>query len=491
MPPFEIQNERTIRLAGEQCRELRMQRGLSREALSELSSGTDALSVATIKRAELGHSIYPASAACLARTLGVPLERLLFSSPEPAQAPTDTPESERVGQASVAVLPFDALDDDPQSIRFAEGIAADITHRLASFWFPVIARASSFRMRSSTAPPSGIGEQLGADYLVGGSARIHEARVRLIASLVRARDGRQVWTHVYEAPYSDVLALQAQLARDIGGEIGATMLAIEGSRYERMDLQDLDAWALGLRSAWHLHRSTAEDTREARVCAQRAMEREPHMPLPRYVLVVSHQHDLVNQWTSDAKDTLEQMVKASAEFERAVPADPMMYVATAYACVARGARSEAMERLESALEYDPNFVRAHSLYGQVLAMSGRPDQGIHELELARTLSPRDPAMWTMLLPTALAHFVAERYEDAVTWARRAVLDRPQVPLSHGALAAAYAQLGDLESARLALRRLHERDSQLSKRGVLAILGSTESSIAERFLEGLRLAGLKG
>lgn len=476
---------RTVRVAGERCRLFRTQLGLSREALAELSHGPDALSVATIKRAELGHAIYPGSAAALARMLGTSLDELLNFEGHKAAAT-----STAVSQAAVAVLPFRAIDGDQESARFAEGLAADVIHRLASFWFPVIARASSFRVGVENESHSQIGSQLGADYLVDGWIRMADTRIRVVASLFRASDGHQVWAHSYDSKPADVLTVQSELASDIGSEIGATLLSIEGARFAATSLHDLDGWALGLRSAWHLHRLNAADNREARACAERALSLDRLLALPRYVTVLSHQHDLVNQWAIDPPGTLQKMVEASIEFERSSPGDPLMLVATAYARVALGERDEACARLEAALERDANSARAHSLYGQVLAMRGQADQALHELDLARTLNPRDPALWTILLATALAHFVAERYEQASTFAKQALLERPDAPFNYGVLAASQALAGDLSAAKRTVLALVDRGASLTLRAVQPIIGSTDSHIAERFVDGLRRAGVK-
>jgi TolB-like protein len=474
---------RTVRVVGERCRALRTQLGLSREALAELAHGPDALSIATIKRAELGHAIYPGSAAALARMLGTSLEELLhFEGHEsPATA---------VGQAAVAVLPFRAIDGDQESARFAEGLAADVIHRLASFWFPVIARASSFRVGVDNASHSEIGSQLGADYLVDGSIRASDKRIRVVASLFRASDGHQVWVHSYDSQLADVLTLQSELATDIGSEVGATLLSIEGARYAATSPRDLNGWALGLRSAWHLHRLNAADNREARACAERALSLDRRLALPRYVTVLSHQHDLVNQWATDPRGTLQKMVAASIEFERSSPGDPLMLVASAYASVATGEHEDACARLEAALERDANSARAHSLYGQVLAMRGQAEQALHELDLARTLSPRDPALWTMLLATALAHFVAERYEQASTFAKQAILERPEAPFNYGVLAASQALAGDLSAAKRTVLALRDRGASLTVQAVQPIIGSTDPHIVDRFVDGLRRAGVK-
>jgi TolB-like protein len=480
-----IANGRTVQLMGARCRKLRKQLGLSREALSELSHGADALSVATIKRAELGHSIYPSSGAALARILRTTLDDLLCGEVGSSEfRPTAT------GPAAVAVLPFRAIDGEPDAARFGEGLTCDVTYRLASFWFPVIGRASSFRISAELTSCAEMGAELGADYLVQGSLRNAGGRIRLVASLVRSMDGCQLWTESYDCRVADVLTLQAELASDIGSQIGATMLAMEGARLSAARVQDLDGWALGLRSAWHLHRLNPEDNGEARACAQRAIARDRLLTLPRYVLVLSHQQELVHQWTANSGATLRDMFAACMEFERHAPGDPLMLVATAYGSVAQGDRAAAVERLEAALEMDANSVRAHALYGQVLAMRGQADQALHELELACTLSPRDPARWTLLSATALAHFVAARYEQSVTMAKQALLDQPQAPFTYGVLAASQALAGDLSAARHTLHALERRGGTLSAAAVQTIASSTEAEIAERFLTGLRMAGIK-
>src|SRR5262245_39807788 len=122
---------RTIMILGQRCRELRLSQGLSREALAGLSSGRDALSVATIKRAEAGRAIYPGSATALARTLGVPLTELLIGSDAKSETSLDVVSA---SQSAIAVMPFEAIGGDPETTHFAEGLAADIIHRLGAFW---------------------------------------------------------------------------------------------------------------------------------------------------------------------------------------------------------------------------------------------------------------------------------------------------------------------------------------------------------------------
>jgi TolB-like protein len=479
-----VEAQRTIALDGERVRAERLRAGLTRESLSAQSSGADALSVATIKRAESGKPLYASSGAALARLLRVSLEQLLAAPTRGGgPAPTASP------GASVAVMPFVVAEEVHEQRVFADGFAEELINRLSRIWFPVIARGSTFSWQDGGKEPSDVHQTLGADYLLRGSLRSDGSTYRIVAQLVEAAGGRVIWSANFDSPAQELFAARDEIVARIVSEVGNQVLAVEAERATKLEADKLDAWRTALRGAWHFHRCTAQDLRAARGYLERAIAQDPQLAFARYVLILSHQHDLLNQWSPDPRASLGEMKRASIEFERASPGNPWMYVATAYTAVAVGDRSDAAGRLLEALQADANSVQAHSLYGQVLAMGGQCDQGLHELGLARTLSPRDPATWAMLMTTALAHFAAGRYEPAVEWARRAVVNRPQVPFTYATLAASLALQGDLEQARATLGKLVERHGQLGRSRVAAVIGSTDPEIAGRFMDGLRLAGM--
>jgi adenylate cyclase len=477
--------QRTIALDGGRVRAQRLRAGLTREALAAKSFGADALSVATIKRAELGKPLYASSVASLARLLQVSLDQLLVI---PTRGGQPAPRQNTPG-SSLAVMPF-AVDEASSDGRiFADGFVEELINRLSCIWFPVIARGSTFSWQDGGKEPSDMHQSLGADYLLRGSMRSDGTIYRTTTQLTEGATGRVIWSANFDTPANQLFALRDQIVAQVVSEVGNQVLAVEADRAARLEEHTLDAWRTALRGVWHFHRCTAEDLRTARGYLQRAIEQDPQLAFARYVLVLSHQHELLNQWSSDPRATLGEMKRASIEFERASPGNPWMYVATAYTAVALGDRSDAAGRLLEALQVDGNSVQAHSLYGQILAMGGQCDQGLHELGLARTLSPRDPGTWAMLMTTSLAHFAAARYEPAIDWARRAVANRPQVPFTYAALAASLALRGDLEEARATIGKLVERHGQLGRRGVSSVIGSTDPEIATRFMDGLRLAGM--
>jgi TolB-like protein len=481
----EVHVSRTIALDGERVRAQRLRAGLTREALSAKSFGADALSVATIKRAESGKPLYASSVASLARILDVPLDALVS---QPRELTSSGPRARGRG-SSIAIMPFSVEQAELKEQIFANGFVEELINRLSSFWFPVIARGSTFSWQAEGAEPANEHQLLGADYLLRGSVRTSGSKFRILAQLYEAESARVLWSASFDVDGSELFGLRDRIVAQVVGEVGNQILASEAEHSSRVDVTKLDAWHVAMRGAWHFHRSSAQDLAEARVFFQRALAEDPGLAFARYLMVLSHQHELLNQWTADPRATVQEMRRLSVEFERSSPGNPWMYVATAYTAIALGERTEARDRLLEALQADGNSVAGHALYGQVLAMGAECDQGLHELELARTLSPRDPGTWAILMTTALAHFAALRYDAAVDWARRAIANRPQVPFTYATLAAALALRGDLDEARATLGKLVERQGRMGRRGITAVIGATEPEIASRFLDGLRLAGM--
>ncbi len=477
---------RTIALDGKRVQTRRLAAGLSRADLADRGRGTtDVLSVATIKRAEASAHIFAKNAASLARLLGVPLAAL---EPDGGLA-SDRGAGRRPVGAAVAVMPFAIHVGSVDQGVIADGLVEDVINRLASLWFPVIARGSTFSWAGQGDEPIDAPEVLGADYIVRGGLRSDGAKYRISVRLHDARTGLLQWSNGYDLAPDSLFELRDRLVAEIVSEIGNKVLAAEADRAVSAGTVKIDAWHTALRGAWHFHRCTVEDLRQARVHLHRALQEDPGLSFARYLLILSHQHEILNQWTDDPGGTLREMRRCALEFEQVAPGNSWMYVATAYAAVACGDRSEAEERLLQALSLDHNCVQAHSLYGQVLAMGGSCDQGLHELELARTLSPRDPSTWVMVMMTSLAHFAAGRYDLAAESGAIAVATRPHVPFTYAALAAALAQGGDVAAARATLAKLADRHRRLGRRGIAPLVSATDPEIAGRFLDGLRLAGL--
>ncbi len=134
------------------------------------------------------------------------------------------------GRPAIAVLPFENLGGDPEQSIFAEALADDLITRLGSWRsFPVIARASSF----NPGLPKDVqqaGQELRAHYVVVGSVRRAQDRIRINVQLIDTASGRNVWANQYDRDFSDVLALQDEITETIIGEVNPDLLQFESER---------------------------------------------------------------------------------------------------------------------------------------------------------------------------------------------------------------------------------------------------------------------
>jgi adenylate cyclase len=147
------------------------------------------------------------------------------------------------GRPAIAVLPFDNLSGDPEQDYFVAGLAEDLITRLSSWrQFPVIARNSSFAYQGRAVDVRQVSRELGARYLVEGSVRRSEDRVRITAQLIDATTGLHVWAERYDRDLGDVFALQDEITEAIVGSMDPELLEFEGERATRRDPENLDAW---------------------------------------------------------------------------------------------------------------------------------------------------------------------------------------------------------------------------------------------------------
>jgi tetratricopeptide (TPR) repeat protein len=162
---------------------------------------------------------------------------------------------------------------------------------------------------------------------------------------------------------------------------------------------------------------------------------------------------------------------------------------TGFAHRAAGQLDEAIAAHERATQLSPSSSAAHYFLGSSLAFAGRPDKAIASIETAIRLSPHDPMMPFYLFAVGLAHFAAGRYDDAAEWAKRSV-GPGSGPLPPSLLASSYAHLGRLDDARAVLEQLARDEPDFSVSDAERTFSGAAPSLAERYLDGLRKAGLK-
>ncbi len=391
---------------------------------------------------------------------------------------------------SIAVLPFTNMSGDQEQEFFADGISEDIITALSRMpWFFVIARNSTFTYKGKAVDVTEVAHDLGVQYVLEGSVRKAGDRLRITAQLIDATTGKHVWAERYDRQLADVFAVQDEVTESIVGAVAPEFLSVEARRAQRKDPERLDAWECVVRGRAHLWRMGREDLAQARRLFQRAIELAPSGEFGASDLALAHLLESLYGWTDSPARSFDETVRAARMAVAADDHDAWAQTTLGVANLFARRWDDALPPVERAIELNPSFAPAYAMRGLILGCLGDPERGIESTHEAIRLSPRDSFMAFWLLGLVFAYYVAERYEEAAETGKRAIRLAPENPSLHRQLAASYAMLGRLEEARAALAQFLRLEPGHTTADVRERVPAKNPEHLERFIEGLRRAGL--
>lgn len=291
---------------------------------------------------------------------------------------------------SVAVLAFENLSRSPDDAYLAVGIPEMILDRLSAIpRLTVIASGSAFRIDGSTRSARDIGEQLGASYLVLGSAQRSGDRLRVTARLVDARSGRQIWSTQQDRGLADLFAIQDDIAAEVADELRRRVQGALQPREYRRDEPPIEAQLAFLQGRAALARHTVRGAEDAAQKFAKAIELAPGFTaalaglFDARMLAAERRHD----------DLAAERRRQSHLLERALGIDPdcgPAYVARAIWETEDAGRREADFR--RGLELDPSNGRGLVAFSEFLDRQGRYEEATKVLDRAMLVDPLSPRL---------------------------------------------------------------------------------------------------
>jgi len=410
-------------------------------------------------------------------------------APEPAMAGTSAPLA-LPEKPSVAILPFDNMSADPDQHYFAEGIAEDIITELSKFRsLFVIARNSSFAFKAQALDAKEIGKRLGVRYIVEGSVRRAGSRVRITAQLIDAVEDSHLWAERYDRDLEDIFSVQDEVTRAIVTAIEPTLGDTERNRARRRQPESLDAWAAYQRGLWHLYQYTRSDLPDGLEFMERAVALDPDFAPAQAGLALALYMQVLDGVSRDRTGDLQRALAAGLAAVQLDPNDAFAHTALARVYNTRGEQEGALEHCDRAIDLNPSYASGHFGRARALWLSGRPEEALSSIDLAMRLSPKDPMTTAFMTGRSISLTLLGQYEDALVWARRAVRQPNAVLFASVAELAALGWLGRSEEAGAALERVRSFKADADIHYVMAVHPISEPTCRERFLEGLRKAGL--
>lgn len=410
------------------------------------------------------------------------------ASPAPPEAKPGPP---RVAdRPAIAVLAFENMSGDPAQDYFGDGISEDILTALSKQrWFMVIARNSSFTYKGRAADIRQIAEELGVRYIVEGSVRKADNRVRITAQLNDAMSGNHLWAERYDRELVDVFAVQDEITNAIAAAIEPQIHAAENFRSHRKPPASLDAWDLLMRALSHFWRVTRQDHEAARALLERAIAIDPNYGQALSVLAANDMFGAHLGWA--------ELVAVAPAAEAAALAavrcdheDAWAHAALGSVCFSTRRLADALSEFEQALALNPNFSLAQGYYALALSYAGRPKDSFEAAQRTILLSPRDPSLAIYHGIAAYARFTERHYDEAIALAREAIRHRGDLTGAYRVLAVSAGMTGDGTLAEMALGELRRTQPGISLHWIATQLPWANEGDREHYLEGFRRAGLR-
>jgi TolB-like protein/DNA-binding winged helix-turn-helix (wHTH) protein/Tfp pilus assembly protein PilF len=349
---------------------------------------------------------------------------------------------------TIAVMPFRSLSADPVNDTIALGIAEAVRHQLEiRHDVAVIAAKSSSARKLAELDARSIGTRLQATYLIDGSVQSIGPQVRITAQLIDAASGKPVWSHQFDRPTRDLLAVQDEIALMVAQALELRVDTAAAAPERDRGTQSFDAW---------LQRERA-----------------------RKLLIDGRVADL-----PAAQQYLERAIRLDAEYSQAYVELAAVLLRQAEFAPVRNrreaferAKSSAAELVDRAMAIDPKNGQAHMQRAYLLAFTDL-DAAEREYRNGLALSPNDAAGYEGL--AAVLYQNPQRYDEALAaldQARRLDPVEPRYDITKSGLL--FYGRGDLAAAtRLVQKVLDENPDYAPALSRMAGLAAADGRLAQ-------------
>lgn len=404
------------------------------------------------------------------------------------------PVESRVGQESIAVLPFTVMTSPSENTGdeyLGVGLADALITRLSNVRRLVVRPTSSvLRYRGVTVDPLVAGRDLRVDYVIDGSLRRADQRLRVTAQLTNVADGITRWAEQFDEHSTDVLQIEDSISARVSAALLPQLTGDERRQLSKRGTENPEAFESYLRGRYYWNTYTESGLARAIECYHHAIKLDPDYALA-YTGIADYYNWLGVFGVKPFKECSEAAKQAA---QKAVDLDPSAaeaYSALGFATVTLDfdwSVAEAHHR--RAIEINPNYATGHHWYSFHLQMTGRLDEALREILRARELDPLSPSVvqalawcyyqsrrfdeslltYENMLEAApdfaygLATYAwtlrgAGRGEDAVAASEKALQQSSGGQFFVAGLGASYAVAGRVDDARAALRQLNEMSAR--------------------------------
>jgi TolB-like protein/Tfp pilus assembly protein PilF len=343
----------------------------------------------------------------------------------------------------LAVMPFENLSHDPDQEFFSDGLTEEMIAEVGNLnreRLVVVNRSAVASYKGSTLDAREIARELDADYLLQGSVRRTDDRVRITVQLIQAQTQTDLWTETYDRELKDVLDVQDSVVRSIASQIHIALIEQPAARRGESRRMRPEAYLAYLKGRYYWNKRTGAGIDKAERYFQDAIQIDP-----AYGAAYSGLADCNSGLTWHGfRAPADTLPKAYSAARKAIDINPQSAEAHASMGLVLSHRwewADAEAEFKRALVLDPQYANAHHWYGDYLSIHHRHEEALSEARRAMELDPLNLMIRTWV---GLRLYLAHNYAAAIEHSRESVDMDPNFAAAHLILGEAYVGAGQYD-----------------------------------------------
>jgi len=354
----------------------------------------------------------------------------------------------------------------------------------------VVSRGSTLGFRSGTTDLRKVRQDLGVRYVLSGSVRRANDRMRIATELSDCENFSVLWSDRIDGQFGDIFDFQDRVSQQIVATIAPHLREAEILRISRKRPESLTAYDCFLRGLALVYQLDRERFDSAQAMFARAIELDPQYAAPYAYSALWHAVRIGQGWSNDLsadQAAVTQLAAAAVERDR-LDASSLALCGHVRSILFKDFQG-AFALFDRAIAVSPNSAVAWTRSSPTYSYVGDWKEGRRRGELGLRLSPLDRHVFFTYTVLCLAAYTGADYEDAIHWGCRAQSENPNFTANLRLLCAAYAAAGQIEAARQVAAQLLRAEPRFSVERFCANYAYKEAKRRERFAAHLRTAGL--
>jgi TolB-like protein/Flp pilus assembly protein TadD len=384
---------------------------------------------------------------------------------------------------SVAVMPFVNASGNPEQEYLSDGITETLITGLSQLpRLKVKARSSVFRYKGREIDPKTIGSELGVEAILNGRLTGRGDELILNVELVDTDTENVLWSESYQRKASELVALQSEIARDVSRKLQRVISAEDGQKVEKNYTASYEAFQHYLKGRFFWNKRTGEGLNKAVAEFGQAVNLDPNFALAYVGLADSYA--LIEQYLGTPSS--ETMPKAKSYASRALEIDDSLaeaHTSLAFIYYAMWEWDASDREFRRAIELKPNYSTAHHWYYVFLRDTGRLNEAIEQINIAKDL---DPLSLVISVSFARAQFLLGNDVAGIELTTKLIELYPEYGPNHMTLGAAYVRQGRKNDGLAEMTKAYELDPSPSALANLAYASAVAGKLhdANRMLKDL-------